>query len=243
VGRPCGDDQLAQTTRDDISQRKGAMRVTAAVLYDAKTPRLGARNVPMPYNDKFELATIPSRDDITAAIRSVLEPESSPPVAGYERVTEFLPLSPPWGLFVLDRALYLGRDIRRNARHTPSAATFPRKRARRPRGRIGPADPGRPAPGHRRGPPPGSARPGRRDRARDAGRSPRAGQGRPHAGRWAGSCRGLPPHDQVTRPRLSSGKAWHPASPDDRGQVSKSNISRRTPTVVSGYPPRSDVTL
>jgi hypothetical protein len=101
------------------------MRVTAAVLYDAKTPRLGARNVPMPYNDKFELATIPSRDDITAAIRSVLEPESSPPVAGYERVTEFLPRSPPgegsgqgagWGLFVLDRALYLGCDIQRNAR-------------------------------------------------------------------------------------------------------------------------------
>jgi len=26
----------------------------------------------MPYNDKLELATIPSRDDITAAIRSVL---------------------------------------------------------------------------------------------------------------------------------------------------------------------------
>jgi len=28
--------------------------------------------VPMPYNDKLELATIPSRDDILAAIRSVL---------------------------------------------------------------------------------------------------------------------------------------------------------------------------
>jgi len=26
----------------------------------------------MPYNDKLELATIPSRDDILAAIRSVL---------------------------------------------------------------------------------------------------------------------------------------------------------------------------
>jgi 2-oxoisovalerate dehydrogenase E1 component len=41
-------------------------------LLDAPIARLGARNVPMPYNDKLELATIPSRDDITAAIRSVL---------------------------------------------------------------------------------------------------------------------------------------------------------------------------
>jgi len=31
-----------------------------------------AQTCPMPYNDKLELATIPSRDDITAAIRSVL---------------------------------------------------------------------------------------------------------------------------------------------------------------------------
>ena len=38
-------------------------------------------------------------------------------------------------------------------------------------------------------------------------------QRRRRAGRWAGSRRGLPPHDQVTRPRLSSGKAWDPASP------------------------------
>jgi pyruvate/2-oxoglutarate/acetoin dehydrogenase E1 component len=28
--------------------------------------------VPMPYNDKLEVATIPSRDDIMAAVRSVL---------------------------------------------------------------------------------------------------------------------------------------------------------------------------
>ncbi len=41
-------------------------------LLDAPIVRLGARNVPMPYNDKLELATIPSRDDIMAAIRSVL---------------------------------------------------------------------------------------------------------------------------------------------------------------------------
>jgi len=41
-------------------------------LLDAPIVRLGARNVPMPYNDKLELATIPSRDDIAAAIRSVL---------------------------------------------------------------------------------------------------------------------------------------------------------------------------
>src|SRR5499427_9296786 len=41
-------------------------------LLDAPIARLGARNVPMPYNDKLEVATIPSRDDILAAIRSVL---------------------------------------------------------------------------------------------------------------------------------------------------------------------------
>ena len=34
-------------------------------LLDAPIARPGARNVPMPYNDKLELATIPSR----AAIR------------------------------------------------------------------------------------------------------------------------------------------------------------------------------
>jgi 2-oxoisovalerate dehydrogenase E1 component len=41
-------------------------------LLDAPIVRVGARNVPMPYNDKLELATIPSRESITAAIRSVL---------------------------------------------------------------------------------------------------------------------------------------------------------------------------
>ena len=41
-------------------------------LLDAPIARLGASNVPMPYNDKHELAIIPSRDDIMAAIRSVL---------------------------------------------------------------------------------------------------------------------------------------------------------------------------
>jgi pyruvate dehydrogenase E1 component beta subunit len=41
-------------------------------LLDAPIGRLGGRNVPMLYNDKLELATIPSRDDILAAIRSVL---------------------------------------------------------------------------------------------------------------------------------------------------------------------------
>jgi len=41
-------------------------------LLDAPIVRVGARNVPMPYNDKLELATIPSRDDIMAAIRGVL---------------------------------------------------------------------------------------------------------------------------------------------------------------------------
>jgi 2-oxoisovalerate dehydrogenase E1 component len=39
---------------------------------DAPIVRVAARNVPMPYNDKLEVATIPSRDDIAAAIRSVL---------------------------------------------------------------------------------------------------------------------------------------------------------------------------
>lgn len=41
-------------------------------LLDAPIVRVGARNVPMPYNDKLELQTIPSRESITAAIRSVL---------------------------------------------------------------------------------------------------------------------------------------------------------------------------
>ncbi|HET8578512.1 MAG TPA: dehydrogenase E1 component subunit alpha/beta [Methylomirabilota bacterium] len=39
---------------------------------DAPIVRLGARNVPMPYNDKLEQATIPSRDDIAAAVRGLL---------------------------------------------------------------------------------------------------------------------------------------------------------------------------
>ena len=40
-------------------------------LLGAPIARLGPRNVPMPCNDKLELATIPSREDIMAAIRSV----------------------------------------------------------------------------------------------------------------------------------------------------------------------------
>jgi 2-oxoisovalerate dehydrogenase E1 component len=39
---------------------------------DAPVVRVGARHVPIPYNDTLEKATIPSRDDITAAIRSVM---------------------------------------------------------------------------------------------------------------------------------------------------------------------------
>ncbi len=39
---------------------------------DAPIVRLGARNVPMPYNDRLEQATIPSREDIAAAVRSLL---------------------------------------------------------------------------------------------------------------------------------------------------------------------------
>src|SRR5207245_7869 len=57
----------------------------------------------------------------------------------------------------------------------PGVATFPRKRARRPRGPRCPADPDRPAPRHRREPPPGSDRSRRRDRAHGEARSRRAG--------------------------------------------------------------------
>jgi 2-oxoisovalerate dehydrogenase E1 component len=39
---------------------------------DAPIVRVAARPVPMPYNDNLERATIPSKDDIAAAIRSVL---------------------------------------------------------------------------------------------------------------------------------------------------------------------------
>jgi 2-oxoisovalerate dehydrogenase E1 component len=39
---------------------------------DAPIVRVGARPVPMPYNDALERATIPTQADITAAIRSVL---------------------------------------------------------------------------------------------------------------------------------------------------------------------------
>jgi pyruvate/2-oxoglutarate/acetoin dehydrogenase E1 component len=39
---------------------------------DAPIVRVGARDVPMPYNDRLEVATIPSREDIAAAVRSVL---------------------------------------------------------------------------------------------------------------------------------------------------------------------------
>jgi pyruvate/2-oxoglutarate/acetoin dehydrogenase E1 component len=39
---------------------------------DAPVVRVGARAVPMPYNDALERATIPSQADITAAIRSLL---------------------------------------------------------------------------------------------------------------------------------------------------------------------------
>ncbi|MEK7838574.1 MAG: alpha-ketoacid dehydrogenase subunit beta [candidate division NC10 bacterium] len=39
---------------------------------DAPVVRVGARNVPMPYNDRLELSTIPSREDIAAAVRRLL---------------------------------------------------------------------------------------------------------------------------------------------------------------------------
>ena len=64
---------------------------------------------------------------------------------------------------------------------------FHRKREYPLRGPTGPTAPGRPAPRHRRGPPPGSAPPGCRDRGRGARPSPRAGPGHPPAValRWA----------------------------------------------------------
>jgi acetoin:2,6-dichlorophenolindophenol oxidoreductase subunit beta len=39
---------------------------------DAPIARVGARSVPMPYNDALERATIPSVDDIVTAVRHVL---------------------------------------------------------------------------------------------------------------------------------------------------------------------------
>jgi 2-oxoisovalerate dehydrogenase E1 component len=39
---------------------------------DAPVMRVAARNVPMPYNDRLEVATIPSREDIAAAVRTLL---------------------------------------------------------------------------------------------------------------------------------------------------------------------------
>ena len=63
----------------------------------------------------------------------------------------------------------------RGSRRTPGAATFPRKRARRPRGPTGRAAPGRSVLGHRHGPPPGTALPARRDRSHGEALPPRAG--------------------------------------------------------------------
>jgi pyruvate/2-oxoglutarate/acetoin dehydrogenase E1 component len=39
---------------------------------DAPIMRVAARPVPMPYNDNLERATIPTKEDIVAAIRAVL---------------------------------------------------------------------------------------------------------------------------------------------------------------------------
>jgi 2-oxoisovalerate dehydrogenase E1 component len=41
-------------------------------VLDAPIVRVAARNVPMPYNDALERATIPSAEDIAAAVRSIL---------------------------------------------------------------------------------------------------------------------------------------------------------------------------
>jgi hypothetical protein len=55
-------------------------------LLDAPIVRVAARNVPMPYNDKLELATIPSRDDIMAAVRGVLAVARAPGVHSPVRI-------------------------------------------------------------------------------------------------------------------------------------------------------------
>jgi pyruvate/2-oxoglutarate/acetoin dehydrogenase E1 component len=39
---------------------------------DAPIARVAARCVPMPYNDNLERATIPAKEDIVAAIKSLL---------------------------------------------------------------------------------------------------------------------------------------------------------------------------
>jgi pyruvate/2-oxoglutarate/acetoin dehydrogenase E1 component len=41
-------------------------------VLDAPIVRVAARNVPMPYNDSLERATIPSQQDIAAAIRGMM---------------------------------------------------------------------------------------------------------------------------------------------------------------------------
>jgi 2-oxoisovalerate dehydrogenase E1 component len=41
-------------------------------LLDSPIVRVAARNVPMPYNDRLELATIPSREDLLAGIKTAL---------------------------------------------------------------------------------------------------------------------------------------------------------------------------
>jgi pyruvate dehydrogenase E1 component beta subunit len=41
-------------------------------VLDAPIVRVGARAVPMPYNENLERATIPTQQDIAAAIRSVV---------------------------------------------------------------------------------------------------------------------------------------------------------------------------
>jgi pyruvate/2-oxoglutarate/acetoin dehydrogenase E1 component len=39
---------------------------------DAPIVRVAARSVPMPYNDNLERATIPTKEDLVAAIKSIL---------------------------------------------------------------------------------------------------------------------------------------------------------------------------
>ncbi len=97
----------------------------------------------------------------------------------------------------------------RGLRRTPAAGTFPRKRGSRlpaPTGRVAP---GPPAPRRPRGPPPGTARRERRDRARDAARSRPAAPARPRAAApgSAASGRGQRPAG-CPRRRASAGRGF-----------------------------------
>jgi pyruvate/2-oxoglutarate/acetoin dehydrogenase E1 component len=58
--------------RGGFGSEVAALASEKAIDYlDAPIVRVGARHVPMPYNDALERATIPTQQDIAAAVRSV----------------------------------------------------------------------------------------------------------------------------------------------------------------------------